>query len=120
MKKCVRCKRSHDRDAKWCKRCTEQQVAYAKERRRRNKLRVIAMFGGACQDCGEDDFRVLTIDHVNNDGHIDCAGPSKRIRPADHYARILAKFDKWKRVDEDLQLLCFNCHAKKDLFADDA
>jgi hypothetical protein len=83
-----------------------------KIRRKKNKLFVIEKFGGKCCHCGESDPRTLTLDHTNNNGNVECAGKKKRIRSSDFYAKLIAENIERR----DLQLLCFNCHAKKDLF----
>jgi hypothetical protein len=108
---CVQCRALAVEGKTLCQQCSDFAIESARHRRRENKLAVIERFGGKCSECGESDIRTLTIDHVNNDGNIECAGKSKRITSVEFYARLV----KDARARIDLKLLCFNCHAKKDL-----
>lgn len=71
-----------------------------------NRVRVAAFtgYGGACVCCGEADFNVLELDHVNNDGaeHRRAVGGGQMYRWAieNGFPAIL-------------QLLCANCHRAK-------
>lgn len=60
--------------------------------------------GGVCQCCGESDRRLLTIDHVNNDG----AEHRKTVSSA-HLVGWLRK----NNFPEGFQVLCFNCNMGK-------
>ncbi len=110
---CLQCKGKAEPSKTLCKQCSEIAIDDARHRRKRNKLVVIQYFGGKCE-CGESHVACLSVDHINNNGNIDCAGPNKRISSPQWYARL------YKQINEGieltgLQLLCFNCHAKKDL-----
>lgn len=107
---CLQCKAPAMPDKTLCKQCMDIAADNARERRKKNKIAVVELYGDKCQECGESDIRCLTVDHINNDGNIDCAGKSKRITSNDFYAKLV----KCPKRD-DLKLLCANCHYKKDL-----
>ena len=113
---CVRCGKKHSRAETLCKICSELQIERMRHCRKENKLKVVAYFGGMCKCCGESDIRTLSIDHIDNNGKIDCSSKSgKRIISPTWYARLVRAIDNGSIVQQNLQLLCFNCHAKKDL-----
>lgn len=69
------------------------------------KGRVFQAYGIICSCCGISDIRFLSIDHVNNDGHLDrkqgIAG-----------ARLYTKIEK-AGYPKDYQVLCMNCNFAK-------
>lgn len=76
----------------------------------RKKLRIdtIIEYGGRCNHCGIDDFEVLDIDHINNDGAFD--------RKKNIFAYNLYRKLKKERFPKDRhQLLCKNCNWKKEI-----
>lgn len=96
----------------------EAHKAAARKRHYGLRKLVFEAYGNACSCCGEHRMSMLTIDHVNNDGH-------------EHRRRLSAntKSHKWRSVNiggttlyadivnsgfpDDLQLLCANCNASK-------
>ena len=70
---------------------------------------VINMLGGKCSNCGNDDVRVLQIDHKHNDGKELKRGGRIRGLDAKHYRAIIRGDDPLDRY----QLLCANCHSLK-------
>lgn len=66
-------------------------------------------YGNKCQcpDCPESDPRFLTVDHVNNDGHIERQG-KKGSGGEPMYRRIVRD-----GFPPTFQLLCFNCNLGK-------
>lgn len=62
------------------------------------------MLGGKCAECGTEDYSVLQIDHINNDGHLEFTKGSF------NFAHAIVK---GRRKTDDLQLLCANCHHRK-------
>jgi hypothetical protein len=60
------------------------------------------LLGGKCVECGNNDMRVLHIDHVHNDG-----------------AAQRRQLGQWRMIEEVLktperfQALCANCHEIK-------
>lgn len=80
-----------------------QSTETAKMRIRRNRRRVITYLGGKCAKCGNNDWRVLEIDHKNNDGN-------RERLASDSWHRLILS---GRRDINDLQLLCGNCHNLK-------
>lgn len=81
----------------------EQRKQKQLRRRVRNKVRAFLVLGGRCRMCGETDFRLLTINHINGVGRLDKTegGNRKAIE------NILTQIKNFER--EDLELLCYNC-----------
>lgn len=67
---------------------------------------VFAHYGWKCACCGERERLFLSIDHVNNDGHLDRAG--KRRSSARLYRKI-----KNQGFPASYQVLCMNCNFGK-------
>lgn len=83
----------------WCR-------AYSFRKHREWKRAALAVIGESCACCGESTFEFLTIDHVDNDGHIH----RRQINQRNIY-EWLAKVDY--KTDFRLQTLCFNCNFAK-------
>lgn len=114
---CTWCNKSHDRLGQHhCYDCSQRAIERMRLRRKEIKLFLIEHFGGSCKDCGERDVRCLTLDHVNNDGAIDkkAKNGKRQITPT-WYAKLFKLIKSGKSLPRELQLLCFNCHSKKDL-----
>jgi ribosomal protein L44E len=79
-------------------------LRYWKQYNLRIKHLVMKKYGGICTGCGCEDLLVLTIDHINNDGHKD----RKEKRGQGFYMHLLKIPNR-----ADLQVLCFNCQTKK-------
>lgn len=111
---CGYCGRNPRREnASYCAACMAAQVSRSARRRRDQRTAVITILGGQCAHCKIADARVLTVDHINRDG-----SARHRLRFGDRRASTA----KWSwyleeigRGETALQLLCFNCHAIKDL-----
>jgi 5-methylcytosine-specific restriction endonuclease McrA len=82
-----------------------QQKTEQKEKQRQweknRRVRALDMLGSKCAVCGNEDHRVLQIDHI-----IELNG-KKRIPHTSLHASIIAG------NTDNLQLLCANCHAIK-------
>lgn len=76
-------------------------------REARAKLRreVFAHYGMECAACREDDFEVLTVDHVFNDG-----AAHRRSLPR---KSALYQWLKDNGFPDEFQTLCFNCNFAK-------
>ena len=68
------------------------------------KQQVYEHYGNQCVCCKQNDVRVLTLDHVNNDGFRD-------KRPAINIYSYLLKHNF--QYPFELQLLCWNCNVGK-------
>ena len=113
---CVRCGKLHNRGKILCELCSNIQIEEMRVRRKENKKFLYDYFGGKCNDCGETDIRVMSLDHINNDGSLDKVSENgkRQISPT-WYAKLCKLIKSGKKLPRDLQMLCFNCHAKKDL-----
>lgn len=108
---CRTCARTPRPGYRSCRHCVDVAVERYRQLRKKHKTFVFDYFGGECKGdgCGERDYRVLTLDHVNGDGH------KEKGRGSELYRVLYRKLTKGKLHNRELQLLCFNCHAKKDL-----
>jgi hypothetical protein len=75
------------------------------ERWAKAKMLLIAYLGGACVDCGNQDPRVLTFDHIDIEAKTAGMGDLVRQRGIDSPA-------VWIEV-ENCELRCANCHTIK-------
>lgn len=76
--------------------------------RKKVRIDMIIEYGGKCVYCNINDFEVLDIDHISNDGAID----RKNGLFGYNLYRYLKK-NKWPK--DNFQLLCKNCNWKKEL-----
>ena len=91
----------------WRKENPEKSKAI--DRRCRAKLRqtVIQAYGGKCTCCGIDDWRFLSIDHINNDGATH--RKDRKFSSASIYGWLKAQgYPK-----DNFQVLCYNCNLAK-------
>jgi hypothetical protein len=92
-------KRHKENQRAWYLENKARQDAYAKAWRAKERLRLIADFGGCCVECGVSDPVVLDFDHVDNDGH---KGTGKNL------------IFEVKSDPTRFQLLCKNCNWRKE------
>lgn len=86
--------------------------AAAKQRQwsREYKAMVVAHYGGKCVCCGDDHFKFMTIEHLNNDG----AEQRRTKHPKQGYL-----WWKWivdNGYPDDLTVMCFNCNHAKGVY----
>lgn len=67
----------------------------------RRKQQVYKLLGNKCKKCRIRDTRVLQIDHVNADGHLE-----RNLSRSQLYTKVLKEPKRY-------QLLCANCNWKK-------
>ena len=115
---CANCNETmpFDREATLCVSCMGKVSERSRLRRKKIRQGVVEMYGGSCEECGEDHPATLSLHHVNGDGN-------KHRRELG--IKSQASITIWRHVYNAhkngggvgyaLQLLCFNCHAKKDL-----
>lgn len=67
------------------------------------KIEIVNKLGGKCVKCGNEDARVLDINHIDR---------SKKKRPIDKKKTYTWSFriKEWKSNIKNLELLCANCH----------
>lgn len=80
---------------------TPMMTKYVKYSRKLRKD-AIKVLGGRCAACLNDDFRVLTFDHVDGGGDADRGGRNQNNRS------VMRQVRDGER--DDIQLLCANCH----------
>ena len=78
---------------------------YARDTRVTMRGKVLTLYGGKCECCGETDERVLTIDHINGDGAIE-----RRAGIASASLRFYAKLLSLGYPNGRYRLLCMNCN----------
>jgi len=78
--------------------------------RKRVRLEVTLKYGGFCTCCGEGNPLFLTMDHVNNDGHLDRHQLGKTQSSHSFYLQL-----RREPVRDDLQVLCFNCNLGRSM-----
>lgn len=78
---------------------------------RNRRIRMLNHLGGKCTQCGIDDWRVLQIDHINNDGYLD--------RGIHGYQVDKLYSDVLEQGTDKYQVLCANCHMIKSCGYDD-
>lgn len=79
----------------------DRDRGYSREYNRKKREEAITALGGKCSGCGNDDPRVLQIDHIDGGGG------------ADRKNGRMAILNKAIAGDPSLQLLCANCHCIK-------
>ncbi len=86
------------------KKNAEKRREYARQRNKDQKELVYNHYGRKCCHCGIEDMRVLTIDHINNDG----AAHRKKLfnNGGNSFNRWLCK----NNFPEGFQTLCRNCN----------
>ena len=75
-----------------------------KELAQKAKDKLFELLGSKCKSCGEAEVTLLQADHIHGGGYKD------RRNKRHYWRRMLAKV---LTGDEELQLLCKNCHEKK-------
>jgi len=83
---------------------------YYRELRQRTRMQLrekfFEMYGSACSCCGEMEKRFLTLDHINENGHI-----HRKKKWSEGVLRdAISRF-----TPDEYQVLCFNCNAGRAL-----
>ena len=90
-----------------CSECRFERQSGIKKRRLRLRAEAIKAYGSECYCCGEDNPRLLTIDHVNNDGH--AMRKVSRLHRDDIY-----KVVKREGYPTTYRLACYTCNLGRD------
>lgn len=82
----------------------------SRERDEKIKYLIFEHYGTVCSCCGENNFKFLSIDHINNDGN----RHRKEIKSkgGSHFYAWLLK----NNFPNGFQVLCFNCNFAKGLY----
>ena len=70
---------------------------------------VIENYGGRCRCCGEDEYKFLSLDHVNNDGN-------KHRKEIKYKDMVVWAFKN--NYPKNLQILCHNCNMAKGFYGE--
>lgn len=76
---------------------------YAARYRERNRDLIYEAYGNKCACCGEPNPKFFTIDHINNDGHIE--RKYSYASGAEFYRKIIKA-----NFPDTYQILCYNCN----------
>lgn len=87
-----------------CEKYKKRQIQYEA------KLKVIKHYGGKCVCCGSKELSFLTLDHIDNDGHIHRKDFNRSLK----LYQDLIKNDF--KTPFRIQILCANCHQSKSKF----
>ena len=90
-------------------------VAEATAARKALKEKVLVHYGYKCNcgcGCQVANSNHLTIDHINNDGHIHRKQLGTKIRGGQAFYRWIVK----NNFPKDLQILCWNCNCAKEFY----
>lgn len=105
---CEVCPATRTKHRKFCDYHAEMHSGYHRNRRQRIKEDALEAYGGAiCVCCGESGLWFLTLDHVNNDGHL------QRKDAGMLYTSYTALHVKGYPQTPPLQVLCYNCNNGK-------
>ena len=89
------------------RKATGELQAYLKMRRQIIRKEALIAIGGICICCGESEIGFLTIDHKNNDGHLDKRVSQRR--------KIVMDFRKGVIDRDKYQCICYNCDCGRAL-----
>lgn len=76
------------------------------------KRELIERYGGRCVACGCEEMAVLSLDHINDDGHEEKRSTGKR--GFSWYTHVLRQ-----PLRDDLQVLCMSCQYRKRNYGKD-
>lgn len=92
---------------KYCNTCQTSQLSCSKLAYAETKKIIFDFFGNKCACCGEVEPKFLTVDHINNDGHIRRKGDHNG---GSNFYKSVVRAIRSGKPPEDLQLLCRNCN----------
>lgn len=109
VRKCSECRLAKNRERS-ARRYNEKRVSVAlriKANYLGHKLAVFGHYGSECACCGEKEALFLTIDHVDNDGHLHRREPGRSSHNNIYGWLVRSGFP------EGFQTLCSNCNHGK-------
>ena len=80
--------------------------------RQHRRIRAIQKLGGCCLHCGNNDLRVLEIDHIKGDGDLVRSRKESSGQQERKLIQYIFKTPLRELVDQ-YQILCSNCHRIK-------
>ena len=103
---CGRCGKNPPRpDRTKCEECGKKATERSILKQRKYKLLVVLHYGGSCQCCGEDNYKFLTIDHMNGGGR----AHKEEIHRNTIYSWLITN-----NFPPGFQLLCYNCNCGRE------
>lgn len=104
-------KRNKDKVKQYRKKYLESEKGQKSGQRYLRKLRmdVLYYYGGnppKCACCGENEYKFLTIDHINNDG----AEHRRNIGLTRHSGTAFYRWLRKNNFPKGFQVLCYNCN----------
>lgn len=90
-----------------CSTCKDISNRHARERARKERIKVLSHYGAICACCGETQEKFLSVDHVNNDGNLH----RKSLKRTSIMPWIIKH-----NFPSSLQILCHNCNMAKALY----
>lgn len=106
---CIKCGTATGTGDVLCEPCAVINRERRKIRYQGLRDKILAHYGPICACCGEDDTKVLTIDHVNNDG--------KAHRESIGLGNIVLVWIIKHNFPDTFQILCSNCNGAKQYHA---
>jgi hypothetical protein len=85
--------------------CAQNPSMQASSKMRRELIDLVG--GPKCVGCGEQDFRVLTLDHIHG------GGTSDRVKHGGLWPMLRYYYTHPSEATEKLDVLCRNCNWKK-------
>jgi hypothetical protein len=99
-----------------CEPCRVKNVENSRKSRARLKELVFSHYGGKCSCCGNDNIRVLQLDHKYNNG----AEHRKALNNGSNSMGGCRVY-RWAKLNEFpsfFQILCANCHHIKTVYGE--
>lgn len=78
------------------------------DRARRLKIRIFHLLGGKCNNCGNNNYFHLQLEHIHNNG-------AERRENYKKSELMIAAYLNDNLPIEEVQLLCANCNIEKQL-----
>lgn len=98
-----------ERNTKWRANNQEKVAEYQRVYMAKKRRDAVERLGNKCCWCGESDYLVLTIDHINGDGHVERKSISnKKMLDIIIYSPL-------EIVKTRYQILCWNCQYRKKI-----
>lgn len=103
--------RDNEKRRKWYAdnqhKCRKNEATY----RLNLRLEMVAAYGGQCCKCGESDFVVLVLDHIEDDARTD-----RKENNHNGGWRMYSRLRKLGWPQGRYQLLCHNCNFRKEYY----
>lgn len=96
------------RHKKWYLANKELSNERSKDSQRKDRLTVLAAYGGKCVCCGETRFEFLAIDHINGGG--------RKHRLSIPSGKVYRWLKKQNYPKDGFQVLCHNCNMAKAFY----